>query len=274
MPERSHRCSPYCRAVAQPSERFIDRGAAKLYYSIAGEDDGSIPLLLTHGFSASSAMWEPNVTVLAESRPVVTWDIRGHGKTVVPPRPELYSQDVSVEDMAAVLDACDIQRAAVGGLSLGGYLSLAFYNRYPERVAALLLLDTGPGYRNDQGREGWNNYALSQADRLESAGLEALGNSPEVRGGAHDPESLALAARYILTQQGSEVIESLDSIEVPALVLVGEMDTAFLKAADYMGSHIPRSKKVVLSGAGHAANIDQPAAFNQAVGDFLASLTG
>lgn len=260
--------------MGQPSERFVDRGDVRLYYSVAGEDTASLPLLLTHGFSSSSAMWEPNLAELASSRRVVTWDIRGHGQTVVPPRPELYSQDVSAEDMAAVLDACGIQTAAVGGLSLGGYLSLAFYNRYPERVKALLLFDTGPGYRNDEGRQVWNNYALSQADRLESAGLEALGNSPEVRRGIHDPKSLALAARYILTQRGSEVIESLDSIEVPALVLVGEMDRTFLKAADYMAGHIPRSKKVVLADAGHAANIDQPAAFNQAVEEFLASLAG
>ena len=245
-----------------------------MHYSVAGEDKASTPLVLSHGFSSSSAMWEPNLTELALSRPVVTWDMRGHGQTVVPPRPELFSQDVSVEDMAAVLDACGIQSAVVGGLSLGGYLSLAFYNRYPERVTALLLFDCGPGYRNDEGRQGWNDYAISQAERLESAGLDALGNSPEVRRGVHDPEGLALAARYILTQQGSEVIEALDSIEVPALVLVGEMDTAFLKAADYMASHIPRSKKVVLPGAGHAANIDQPAAFNHAVEDFLASVPG
>lgn len=258
--------------MGRTSEGYVDRGEVRLYYSVAGEDTGSIPLLLTHGFSASSAMWEPNLAELAASRQVVTWDIRGHGQTVVPPRPGLYSQDVSVEDMAAVLDACGTESAAVGGLSLGGYLSLAFYNRYPERVRALLLFDCGPGYRNDEGRRGWNNYAISQAERLESTGHEALGNSPEVRRGIHDPKSLALAARYILTQQGSEVIESLDSIEVPALVLVGEMDTAFLKAADYMASHIPRSKKVVLAGAGHAANIDQPAAFNRAVEDFLATV--
>ncbi|HEX4863292.1 MAG TPA: alpha/beta fold hydrolase [Acidimicrobiales bacterium] len=260
--------------MVQPSERYLDRGDVRLHYSVAGEDNGSIPLLLTHGFSASSAMWEPNLTELAASRRVVTWDIRGHGQTEVPPRPDLYSQDVSVEDMAVVLDACGIQSAAVGGLSLGGYLSLAFYNRYPERVSALLLFDTGPGYRNDEGRRGWNNYAISQADRLESTGLEALGNSPEVRIGVHDPRSLALAARHILTQQGSQVIESLDSIEVPTLVLVGEKDTTFLKAAEYMASHIPGSKKVVLPGAGHAANIDQPAAFNEEVEDFLASVPG
>jgi pimeloyl-ACP methyl ester carboxylesterase len=256
------------------SENFVDRGGVRLYYSVAGEEKRSVPLLLSHGFSASNAMWEPNLSELTASRQVITWDIRGHGQTVVPPRSELYSQDASLEDMAAVLDACGIQSAAVGGLSLGGYLSLAFYKRYPERVRALLLFDTGPGYRNDEGRQCWNDYAVSQAERLESAGLEALGSSPEVGRGVHDPRGLALAARYILTQQGSEVIESLGSIEVPTLVLVGERDRAFLKAADYMASHIPVSKKVVLPDAGHAANIDQPEAFNRAVEDFLASVTG
>jgi pimeloyl-ACP methyl ester carboxylesterase len=254
------------------NDGFVDRGDVKIHYSVAGEDKGSLPLLLTHGFSASSAMWEPNLADLSAARKVITWDIRGHGRTIVPPTPELYSQDASVEDMEAVLDACEIESAAIGGLSLGGYLSLAFYRRFPERASALLLFDTGPGYRNDEGRQEWNNYALSQAERFETTGLEALGNSPEVRRGDHDPTGLALAARHILTQHGPEVIDSLGSVAVPTLVLVGETDKPFLKAADYMASRIPGAQMVVLPGAGHAANIDQPAGFNQAVQTFLADL--
>jgi pimeloyl-ACP methyl ester carboxylesterase len=254
------------------SEVFVDRGDVRIHYSVTGEGQGSLPLLLTHGFSASRAMWEANLAELSSSRQVVTWDIRGHGRTVVPAKPELYSQDASVEDIGAVLDACRIRNAAIGGLSLGGYLSLAFYNRFPERVSALLLFDTGPGYRNDEGRQRWNNFALSQAERFEDCGLEALGDSPEVQPGDHDPTGLALAARHILTQHGPAVIESLGSVGVPTLVLVGELDKPFLKAADYMASRIPGATKVVLPGAGHAANIDQPEAFNQAVEDFLASV--
>jgi len=262
----------YGRRMGATIEDFVDRGEARIHYSVAGERRESLPLLLTHGFSASSAMWEPNLAALSASRQVVTWDVRGHGRTVVPAKPELYSQDASVEDMAAVLDACGIESAAIGGLSLGGYLSLAFHNRFPERVSALLLFDTGPGYRNDEGRRGWNDYALSQAERFENEGLEALGRSPEVQRGDHDPVGLALAARHILTQHGPEVIESLGSIAVPTLVLVGDRDKPFLKAADYMASHIPGAKKVVLADAGHAANIDQPEAFNLAVEDFLSPL--
>ncbi len=256
------------------SEHHLDRGQARIHYEVHGEDTGSVPLLLTHGFSASTAMWRPNMEELARSRRVITWDIRGHGRTVVPPRAECYSQAASVEDMLAVLDACGVGTAAVGGLSLGGYLSLAFHHAHPERVKALLLFDTGPGYRGDGGREGWNHYARSQAERFEASGLDALGESPETRLGDHDPVGLALAARHILTQHGPEVIESLPSIAVPTLVLVGENDTAFIKAADYMAARIPGAKKVVLAGAGHAANIDQPAAFSRSVNEFLATVPG
>ena len=260
--------------MAAGSDGFVDRGDVRIHYSVTGAGDGTLPLFLTHGFSASSAMWEPNLARLSASRRVITWDIRGHGRTVVPADPRFYSQDASTEDMLAVLDACRIRSAAIGGLSLGGYLSLAFYHRFPERVGALLLFDTGPGYRNDEGRQGWNDYALSLAERFETAGLEALGSSPEVRHGDHDPTGLALAARHILTQHGPEVIESLRSVSVPTLVLVGEMDKPFLNAAEYMASRIPGATKVVLPGAGHAANIDQPDAFNQAVDSFLANLAG
>ena len=103
--------------------------------------------------------------------------------------------------------------------------------------------------------------------------MGALTGSAEVRASHHrSPAGLALAARGILTQHDARIIESLPSIAVPTLVLVGADDTAFLAAADVMAAKIPRSTKVVLERAGHAANIDQPEAFNLAVLDFLDDL--
>lgn len=253
------------------SDHYLDRGEARIHYQVHGEDTGAAALFLTHGFSASTEMWQANVAQLGQDRRVITWDIRGHGRTAVAPLADLYSQAASVEDMVAVLDACGVEAAAVGGLSLGGYLSLEFHRAHPDRVKALLLFDTGPGYRSDNGREGWNRYARAQAERFETEGIEALGESPEMRLGPHDPAGLALAARHILTQEGPEVIESLGTISVPTLVLVGERDTGFLAAADYMAARIPGARKVILPGAGHGANIDQPAAFDRTVRDFLAS---
>ena len=161
----------------------------------------------------------------------------------------------------------------VGGLSLGGYLSLAFHLAHPERVVALMLFDTGPGYRRDDGRAGWNRSALANAEAFETRGLDALATRSEVRREIHrDATGLALAARGLLTQSDARVIESLGSIDVPTLVLVGASDTPFLAAADYMAGHIPGATKVVLEGAGHACNVDQPGAFNRSVLEFLDSV--
>ena len=115
--------------------------------------------------------------------------------------------------------------------------------------------------------------AARRADDLERQGLEALGASAEVRTSHHrSPTGLALAARGILTQRDARVFESLPSIEVPTLVIVGAEDKPFLAAAEVMAAKIPGARKVVLPDAGHAANIDQPGAFNDAVTELLRSL--
>jgi pimeloyl-ACP methyl ester carboxylesterase len=151
-------------------------------------------------------------------------------------------------------------------------MSLAFYLAHPERVAALGLFDTGPGYRNDKARERWNAYAESTAVGFETKGLAAVGSSPEALLGQHDPEGLALAARGMLVQRDSSVIDALRGISVPTLVLVGEKDEPFRKAARYMAEKIPQATLRVLAGAGHASNIDESQAFNDAVMEFLSSL--
>jgi pimeloyl-ACP methyl ester carboxylesterase len=141
---------------------------------------------------------------------------------------------------------------------------------YAERTAALLLFDTGPGYRKDEPRAEWNARAERAARAYEERGLSALGRSAEVRASSHRSAlGLALAARGMMAQRDARIIESLPAIAVPTLVLVGEDDAPFRGAADYMAAKIPAASLVVLPGAGHAANIDQPEAFNQAVVGFL-----
>jgi pimeloyl-ACP methyl ester carboxylesterase len=248
----------------------LDRDGIDIYYEVCGPEGGRTPLLLTHGYSASAAMWAGNLPALAKDRQVITWDIRGHGRSDSPEELARYSETLSVEDMAAVLDAVGVKRAVTGGLSLGGYLSLAFRLRFAERVAALVLCDTGPGYRRDEPRAGWNAYVARTAAGFEQHGLDALRRSPEVSAARHHNQTgLALAARGIMAQHDARVIDSLSSISVPALVLVGADDTPFLAAADVMVAKIPNATKVILAGAGHAANIDQPAAFDQALLAFL-----
>jgi pimeloyl-ACP methyl ester carboxylesterase len=246
----------------------LDRDGVRIHYEVTGEGPA---LLLTHGYSATGQMWLGQLATLSTHFKVITWDMRGHGASDYPEDSAAYSEEATVADMAALLDAVDADQAIVGGLSLGGYMSLAFHRAHPERTRALLIIDTGPGYKNDQARDGWNANALRRAERLETEGLGDLSKaSAEVRQASHrDAAGLARAARGMLTQRDARVIESLPTIAVPAVVIVGADDTPFLAASDYMAAKIPGAKKVVIENAGHSANIDQPQAFNAALLGFL-----
>jgi pimeloyl-ACP methyl ester carboxylesterase len=250
----------------------IDRDGVKIYYEVHG--DGP-PLILTHGYSSTSAMWQGQIEALSKHHKLVVWDMRGHGQSDYPQDLKAYSEALTVGDIAALLDEVGAERAIVGGLSLGGYMSLAFYRAHPERVAALLIIDTGPGFKKDDARDAWNKRALGTADRFEHEGLEVLKSASRERSSVshRDASGLARAARGMLTQRDAGVIESLPGIKVPSLVVVGADDTPFLAASDYMAAKIPGAGKVVIPSAGHAVNIDQPQAFIEAVLPFLDGLT-
>lgn len=248
----------------------VDRNGVNIHYEVAG--DGPV-VLLSHGYSATAQMWTGQVEALKDRYKVVTWDMRGHGLSDSPADQAEYSEDATVEDMAAILDAVGAETAVIGGLSLGGYMSAAFYLKHHQRTRALMLFDTGPGYRNPTAREGWNETARKRAEVFEEKGLDALGRSAEVRVSTHrSAQGLANAARGMLAQFNSNVVEILDKIAVPTMVLVGSEDAPFLGASEYMAKKIPNATYIIIEGAGHAANIDQPARFNEAVEAFLGNL--
>lgn len=246
----------------------LSRDGAEIFHEVHGQGPA---LLLTHGYSSTSHMWKGQIEPFSKSHKLILWDMRGHGRSSSLDDPALYSEEHTVADMAALLDHVGAQNAIVGGLSLGGYMSLAFHLKHPERVRALLIIDTGPGFKKDDAREAWNVRARATADRFERDGLERLKTSSiEQREAQHkSAKGLALAARGMLAQRDARVISSLPEIRVPSLVIVGAKDAPFLNAADYMANKIPGAKKVVIADAGHGANLDQPDAFNGAVLDFL-----
>jgi pimeloyl-ACP methyl ester carboxylesterase len=249
----------------------IDRDGVKIYYEVHGSGPA---LLLTHGYSSTSAMWKGQIEALSKHHRLVLWDMRGHGQSDYPDDPAAYSEALTVADMAALLDAIGAGTAIVGGLSLGGYMSLAFYRAHPDRAQALLIIDTGPGFKKDDAREAWNKRAHETGDRFECEGLAVLKSGSRERSTVshRDASGLARAARGMLTQRDARVIESLPDIKVPSLVVVGADDTPFLAASDYMAAKIPGAKKAVIPAAGHAVNIDQPQAFIDAVLPFLDGL--
>lgn len=240
------------------------------YFETVGEGPA---VLLTHGFCASSAMWKSNAPAIAEAEfQVITWDMRGHGNSASPEDQNHYSADQVVSSIATLLDHLEIDQAVIGGMSLGGYMSLAFNLKHPERVRALMLIDTGPGFKKDNAREGWNDYARKRGDELLEQGEAALSKSAEAHLQAQNYLGLRNAAHGMLIQNSADAINSLPDISVPTLVVVGDRDEPFLAASDYMAAKIPGADKAVIAEAGHAANVDQPQAFNEAVLNFLAKL--
>jgi pimeloyl-ACP methyl ester carboxylesterase len=254
----------------------IDRDGVEIHYELhgpPGDNSHAPPILLSHGYGATSRMWDGQVAAFADRYRLVLWDMRGHGQSGDPADPALYSHALTVGDMAAVLDACGIERAIIGGLSLGGVMSLAFHLAHPERVRALMLFDTGLGFRNPEARRQWNERAEARARELEEKGLPNSGGGAETRLARHrSAQGLAGAARGMLRMTDGTLIGALPQIAVPTLVLVGADDRHFLAAADYMAAKIPGAQKIVIPDAGHAANLDQPEAFNRAVTAFLSTL--
>jgi pimeloyl-ACP methyl ester carboxylesterase len=234
------------------------------------------PVLLGHGYSATGRMWDGQRAALGDRYRIISWDMRGHGQTESPSDPAQYSAALTVADMRALLRHCGVERAVVGGLSLGGYVSLAFYLAHPEMVRALVICNSGPGYRNAEARAAWNARAHERAAELETKGLDALaGRSREMREamGHHvSAQGLAHAARGMLAQESPAVIDGLATIRVPTLIVVGDQDGPFLAPCEYMAKKIPGARLEVIAGAGHASNLDQPAAFNRVLLGFLQSL--
>jgi pimeloyl-ACP methyl ester carboxylesterase len=229
------------------------------------------PILLTHAYAATLQMWNPQFEAWRDYR-VIGWDMRGHGGTDSPPAQDQYSEKLTVADMAALLQHLGIEKAVLGGLSLGGYITMEFYVAHPEMVRALILCNTGPGDRKDEARAGWNDFSIGYAKRFEERGLDGLGRGIEIdatRQYQRSAEGLAFAGRGILTQRDAKVMDALETIDVPTLIVLGADDERYKAGGDYMASKIPGAKKVVIEEAGHAVNLYQPQKFNTAVLGFL-----
>jgi len=245
----------------------LTRNGTNINYQVDGHGPA---ILLTHGFGADHHMWAPQVEALRKSYTVITWDMRGHGQTDSPKEQKAYNEMETVMDMAALLDVSGAGSAIIGGMSLGGYMSLAFHHKFPERVESLLLIDTGPGFKNDKARNDWNEIATARGDDIEDRGMGTFQARTEAAAANHkDMHGVAMAARGMLVQNDGTVIYSLPKISVPTFIAVGANDKPYLVPSDYMASKIAHSVKITIPDAGHAANLDQPEFFNKHLLAFL-----
>ena len=224
-------------------------------------------------------MWEGQRRTLEDRFRVAAWDMRGHGETQTPLEQKYYSEEETVADIVALIDACGEQgadrknagKAVLVGHSLGGYMSLATYARHPQRIAGIVAVCTGPGYKSDEARAKWNRFAQRTGEKIAATGVVQVGGTgAEVAEARHESlEGIALAASGMLAQRDATVMNLLPNIKVPVLVITGSEDAAYHGAAAYMQRKIPNVSHIDIAGAGHAANLDKPEEFNTALTEFL-----
>jgi len=250
---------------------------------------GSPPILLSCALNTTHENWRPQVQPLvAAGYSVLLWDYRGHGRSDAPEDPAAYSMERVVRDLEEVLDALAPRASAVvGGLSFGGLASLHFALRRPGRVRALLLVDSGPGFKNPEAQKRWEESVERIASFLERKGPGALvasrsreslvGRRPELPAAQAAARAIAAQRAHGLANFGRRVaapapsvIDALPGIAVPALIVVGEHDAPYLRSAEVMAAKLPNAESVTIQDAGHIVNIEQAEAFDAAVLRFLA----
>lgn len=250
---------------------------------IAYEDTGGPgpAVVLAHGFLMDRTMFAPQVAVLREDYRVVTWDERGFGETVFDGQPFTYWD--SAHDCLALLDHLDIDRAVVGGMSQGGFVSLRVALLAPDRVDGLLLLDTQAGTEDREliptMQASFDEWAAGgpSMDLAEMAGDLVLGDADLKRTWiprwmARDPSTLVEPSRTLLNRD--DLTDRLGQIDVPALVVHGTSDAAIgMDRAQALADGLPACRGVVaIQGGSHVANLTHPGAVNDALSTFLAAL--
>ncbi len=239
------------------------------------------PVILAHGFLMDRTMFAPQVAALAPEFRVITWDERGFGETTWDGKPFTYWD--SAADCLALLSHLGIERAVVGGMSQGGFLSLRAALLAPERVRALILLDTSADAdtaEQSAGRQGMIDTWASVGPIPELAeGVAALIiNEPAenarwiAKWQARPKELIVESARCLQTRD--DISGRLGEIRCPALVVHGTADMALtMDRAEALAAGLAGSGEVVkIEGAAHAANLTHPQLVNPPLLEFLRGL--
>ena len=242
-----------------------------------------LPLLLLHAFPLDRTLWRSQIAGLQQTYRVIAPDLRGFGKSSETDG-EAISMDQYAADMKALLDSLNVPQAVIGGISMGGYIALAFYANYPDHVKGLILANTRAIPDSPEGKQTRLENALKVSETgpgflIESMAPKMLGTSPKIES--------TIAVRSMMARQRANGIMSalrgmaarpdrtalLRFATVPMLIITGSAD-ALIPPGDSEAMHalIPNSVLVNIPEAGHLSNIDRSDAFNDAVRAFRTQL--
>jgi pimeloyl-ACP methyl ester carboxylesterase len=264
---------------------FASVNGVELHYEVTGD---GFPVVFSHEFGGDGQSWEPQVRYFSRLYRCVTYNNRGFPPSSVPERLEDYSQDILVNDLEALMDHLQIERAHIVGLSMGGNVALNFALRHPGRCHGIVVAGCGGGTTE---RERFEKDVAAVVQLLTTQGIDAFADRYAV-GATRQPfkrkdpqgwrDFRAALSRHsalgsALTIQGVQrdrppifaLKERLRRLEVPTLVLIGDEDEPCVDPAVFMKREIPTAGLVVIPQSGHTINLEEPAAFNGAVADFF-----
>ena len=252
----------------------------------AGEGDHP-PLLMVHGFPFDHRQWDPQFEALALFGRLAAPDLRGLGSSQGPLDPRAYHMDRYADDLAQIMDHLRWERAVVAGLSMGGYIALAFAHRHRARLAGLVLLDTQAAADDETAlerrRQAQEKVRRQGPDALVGDFLEKVLGETTRR---ERPEVVAAVETMMLGQSPHGVIGALEAmasrpdrtgqlpdIDVPALVIVGSEDTLTPpEKARVMAENMPDARLAEIPRAGHVTSLEAPEAVNRELLSFLAEI--
>ena len=260
---------------------YADVNGQRLFYEDTGGDADVV--VFSHGYFMSHAMFEAQIAALRDDWRCITWDERGHGQTET--TPEAFTYWDSASDLLGLLDHLGIERAVLAGMSQGGYLSLRAALTAPDRVRALVLMDTQPGVEDpekaagyDQLIEAWVSPDGPPQEVVDTVAAIILGADYADAGRWMDaakeiPEATVRQIYSTLMTREDDVTPRVAEITAPALVIHGEQDLAIdLDTARWFADALPDGELVVIDGAGHAANLTHADAVNPPLAAFLARI--
>ena len=269
---------------------YAPSDGAKLYYEETGT---GIPIIFVHEFAGDYRSWEPQVRWFSRRYRCVTFNARGYPPSDVPSDQSLYSQYIATDDIAAVMDACGIDKAHVVGISMGGFAALHFGIRHPDRGLSLTVAACGYGaayedrdqYAEDSetlAREYEKVGSVKMAEMYADGAFRQQFKAKDMRGweefrtqlGEHSAEGAALTMRGVQKIRPSlyDLEDDLKKMKTPTLIVSGDEDDWCLEPGLYLKRAIPASGLYVVPKTGHTINLEEPALFNQALGSFFDSV--